>query len=53
MLNQMKNLIRALRIPSREEQERAYLDGAVNAVDLEFRQREIDAGRFRERTVYY
>lgn len=53
MLNQVKNLIRAFHIPSREERERAYLEGSSNAVDLEFRQREIDAGRFREGASYY
>lgn len=51
MFEQVKNFVRAFRIPSREELERAYLNGAVDRVDLEFRQRQIDRGMFRERHI--
>lgn len=53
MFEQVKQIIRALQGPSRQDRERAYLNAAVSAVDLEYRQREIDAGRFRERVALY
>lgn len=53
MFEQVKQIIRALQGPSRQDRERAYLNGAVSAIDLECRQREIDAGRFRERVAIY
>lgn len=51
MLKQIKNFVRALRIPTDAEREEAYLNGAVNGIDLEFRQRQIDRGQFHKR--YY
>ncbi|WP_181708240.1 DUF3563 domain-containing protein [Chthonobacter rhizosphaerae] len=33
--------------------ERAYLDEAIDRLDLERRQREIDGGLFRRRTSFY
>lgn len=47
MLKQIKNFTRALRIPTTAEREMAYLNGAVDRVDLEYRQRQIDRGLFR------
>ncbi|WP_203232286.1 hypothetical protein [Gemmobacter caeruleus] len=49
----MTRILRALHIPSDEEMERAYLDGAANRYDLEMREREISSGRFRRRFVAY
>ena len=49
----VQNLKNVLRGPSREELERAYLDGATSVVDLELRQREIDRGRFRRRSTAF
>lgn len=37
----------AFRVPSRFERETAYLNRSVSLYDLERRQREIDAGKFR------
>ncbi|HVK90557.1 MAG TPA: DUF3563 family protein [Mycoplana sp.] len=51
MLKQIKNFARALRIPSDAERETAYLNGAVDGIDLEYRQRQIDRGLFHKR--YY
>jgi hypothetical protein len=47
MFERVRNILRAFHIPSPEELEREYLNGAVNRVDLEFRQRQIDRGMFR------
>jgi hypothetical protein len=49
----IQNLKDALRGRSREELERAYLDGATSVVDLELRQREIDRGKFRRRSTEF
>lgn len=51
MFEQVKQFFRAFHIPSREEMERDYLNGAVNRVDLEFRQRQVDSGLFRHRNI--
>ncbi|WLR93734.1 DUF3563 family protein [Shinella zoogloeoides] len=48
MLKQFKNFTRALRIPSAEDRETAYLNGAIDRIDLEYRQRQIDRGLFRK-----
>ncbi len=48
MLKQFKNIARALRVPSAEERESAYLNGAIDRIDLEYRQRQIDRGLFRK-----
>jgi len=47
MFEQVKKFVRAFHIPSVEELEREYLNGAANRVDLEFRQRQVDRGMFR------
>ena len=48
MLKQFRNIARALRVPSTEERESAYLNGAIDRIDLEYRQRQIDRGLFRK-----
>ena len=48
MLKQFKNFTRALRVASNEEREIAYLNGAIDRIDLEYRQRQIDRGLFRK-----
>jgi len=48
MLKQIRNFTRALRIPTTEDRELAYLNGAVDRIDLEYRQRQIDRGLFRK-----
>lgn len=47
MFNQLKKITRALRVPTQEERELAYLNGSADRIDLEYRQRQIDRGLFR------
>ena len=44
----MSNLRAALKVRTRAEQERDYLDQSTSVIDLEMRQREIDRGKFRQ-----
>ncbi len=53
MLTTVTSLLRALRVPTTEEVETAYLNGAASRYDLEQRQREIDSGRFRRKFAAY
>ena len=46
MVSVLKSLFAALRMPSRAQMERAYLEGSVSRIDLERREREIDQGLF-------
>jgi hypothetical protein len=48
MLTTLKSLLRGFSVPSRADLERAYLEGASSRYDLERRERDIDAGRFRD-----
>ncbi|TKT43424.1 DUF3563 family protein [Rhizobium sp. LC145] len=50
MLKSVRKFARALRAPTTEDREIAYLNGAVDRIDLEYRQRQIDRGLFR---TYY
>lgn len=52
MTLKLKNLINAFHIPSREERERAYLNASADRYDLEYRQRQVDAGLFREKPLF-
>ncbi|MCJ7994913.1 DUF3563 family protein [Rhizobium cremeum] len=47
MFEPIRKLAKALRVPSVADREMAYLNGARDMVDLEFRQRQIDRGMFR------
>jgi hypothetical protein len=47
MFKQLKNITRALRVPSVEEREMNYLNGSLDRIDLEYRQRQVDRGLFR------
>ncbi len=51
MFENVKKFIRAFHIPNRADLERAYLDSAVDRIDLENRQRQIERGLFRERYI--
>ncbi len=57
MSNPFRGLARKLHLPaifpSVEQQELAYLNGAVSRYDLEMRQREVDRGLFRRSGVIY
>jgi hypothetical protein len=48
MFNQLKKITRALRVPSVEEREMNYLNGSLDRIDLEYRQRQVDRGLFRK-----
>ncbi len=47
MFGSLKKVARAFRIPTEQEREMAYLNGAKDRYDLEFRMRQIDRGEFR------
>ncbi|AVA20907.1 hypothetical protein NXC24_CH01243 [Rhizobium sp. NXC24] len=49
MFGPIKKFARALRVPSAEEREMAYLNGSHDRFDLEYRQRQVDRGIFRQR----
>jgi hypothetical protein len=49
MFGPIKKFARALRVPSVEEREMAYLNGSNDRFDLEYRQRQVDRGAFRNR----
>ena len=49
MFTPIKKFARALRAPTAEERENAYLNGSFDRIDLEYRQRQIDRGLFRTR----
>ena len=48
MFGPIRKFANALRGPSTQEREMAYLNGSRDRVDLEYRQREIDRGLFRK-----
>ena len=48
MLTQLKSFFQSLQRPSTRDMELAYLAGSSSRYDLECREREIDAGRFRK-----
>ena len=47
MLKFLEPLLRVFRLPSIDEAERDYLNGAYDRVNLEYRQRQVDHGLFR------
>ncbi|EPE99103.1 DUF3563 family protein [Rhizobium grahamii] len=49
MFTPIKKIARALRAPTAEEREIAYLNGSFDRIDLEYRQRQVDRGLFRIR----
>ncbi|MEZ2129097.1 MULTISPECIES: DUF3563 domain-containing protein [unclassified Sinorhizobium] len=49
MFTPIKKIARALRAPTIEEREIAYLNGSHDRIDLEYRQRQVDRGLFRTR----
>ncbi|MBD8553114.1 DUF3563 family protein [Rhizobium sp. CFBP 8762] len=48
MFTQFRKLASALRAPTAEERESAYLNGSLDRIDLEYRQRQVDRGMFRK-----
>lgn len=49
MFGYVSKITKKLRAPTIEERELAYLNQSVDRVDLEYRQRQIDRGMFRNR----
>jgi hypothetical protein len=49
MFGPIKKFARALRVPNVEEREMAYLNNSHDRFDLEYRQRQVDRGLFRQR----
>ncbi len=49
MFAPIKKIARALRAPTMQEREMAYLNGSHDRIDLEYRQRQVDRGLFRNR----
>jgi hypothetical protein len=49
MFGYVSRIASKLRGPSIEEREMSYLNGSADRVDLEYRQRQIDRGMFRNR----
>ena len=49
MFGYVSKIASRLRAPSIEEREIAYLNQSVDRVDLEYRQRQVDRGMFRQR----
>ena len=47
MFGSFRKFAHALRGPSAQDREIAYLNGSRDRVDLEYRQRQIDRGMFR------
>ncbi|ODN68418.1 DUF3563 domain-containing protein [Methylobrevis pamukkalensis] len=48
-ITKFRNAVRKI---TSHDPEMAYLNGSYDAIDLERRQREIDAGKFRTRRYY-
>lgn len=49
MFGYVSKIANRLRAPSIEEREIDYLNQSVDRVDLEYRQRQVDRGMFRQR----
>jgi hypothetical protein len=49
MFAPIKKIARALRAPTTQEREMAYLNSSYDRIDLEYRQRQVDRGLFRSR----
>ncbi len=48
MFTSLKKVARALRGPSVQEREMAYLSESIDRYDFEYRQRQVDQGLFRK-----
>ena len=50
MFGYVSKITQKLRAPTTAERELAYLNQSVDRVDLEYRQRQVDRGLFRQRS---
>jgi hypothetical protein len=48
MFGSVRKMARALRGPTIEERELAYLNDSIDRVELEYRQRQVERGLFRK-----
>ncbi|MBT9368530.1 DUF3563 family protein [Rhizobium sp. CSW-27] len=48
MFKPLRNIARALRAPTLQEREMAYLNESHDAIELEYRMRQVDRGLFRK-----
>jgi hypothetical protein len=48
MFDTVRKFARALRVPSTQDREMAYLNDARDRLDLEHRMRQVDRGMFRK-----
>lgn len=48
MFKPLKKIARALRAPTAHDREMAYLNESSDAIELEYRMRQIDRGMFRK-----
>jgi hypothetical protein len=48
MFGTVRKFARALRVPSAQDREAAYLNEARDRIDLEYRMRQVDRGMFRK-----
>jgi hypothetical protein len=48
MFNSVRKFARALRVPSAQDREMAYLNESRDRIDLEYRMRQVDRGMFRK-----
>ncbi|WP_137154060.1 DUF3563 family protein [Rhizobium sp. FKL33] len=53
MFGYVSKIANRLRGPSVEDREMAYLNAAADRIDLEYRQRQVDRGMFRNRAVNF
>jgi hypothetical protein len=48
MFDSVRKFARALRVPSTQDREMAYLNESRDRLDLEYRMRQVDRGMFRK-----
>lgn len=48
MFDSVRKFARALRVPSAQDREMAYLNESRDRIDLEYRMRQVDRGMFRK-----
>ncbi len=48
MFDTVRKFARALRVPSTQDREMAYLNESRDRIDLEYRMRQVDRGMFRK-----
>jgi len=52
MFDTLRKAARALQGPTQRERELSYLNGAQDRLDLEYRERQVERGLFRQRGAF-